>query len=43
MRTPEGSLIMKKIKVSIDDKTYEYQVEEKDIKILLKIIEVFGK
>ena len=34
---------MKKVKVSIDNKTYEYQVEEKDIKILLKIIGVFSK
>ena len=34
---------MKKVKVSIDGKTYEYQVEEKDIKILLKIIEAFSK
>jgi len=34
---------MKKIKVSIDDKTYEYQVDEKDLKILLKVISVFGK
>ena len=35
--------MVKKVKVSIDDKTYEYQVEEKDLKVLLKIIEVFSK
>jgi hypothetical protein len=34
---------MKKVKVSVDDKSYEYQVEEKDLKALLKIIEVFSK
>ena len=39
----EISQIVKKIKVSIDDKTYEYQVEEKDLKVLLKVIEAFSK
>lgn len=34
---------MKKIKVSIDGKTYEYNIEEKDIKTLLKVIEAFSK
>jgi hypothetical protein len=34
---------MKKVKVSVDDKNYEYQVEEKDLKVLLKIIEAFSK
>ena len=34
---------MKKVKVAIDDKTYEYQVEEKDLQILLKIIALFNK
>jgi len=34
---------MKKVKVSIDDKAYEYQAEEKDLKVLLKIIEAFSK
>lgn len=34
---------MKKVKVSIDDKTYKLQVRKEDIEILLKIIEVFNK
>jgi len=34
---------MKKVKFSIDDKIYEFQVEEKNIKILLKIIKAFSK
>jgi len=34
---------MKKIKVSIDDKTYEFQVKKEDIDILLKVIGVFSK
>ena len=34
---------MKKVKVSIDDKTYEYQIEDKDLEALLKIIGVFSK
>lgn len=34
---------MKKVKVSIDDKTYEFQVKKEDIDILLKIIEVSSK
>lgn len=35
--------MMKKVKISIDDKTNEYQVEEKDLKTLLKVIEAFSK
>ena len=35
--------MVKKVKVSVDNKTYEYQVEEKDLKTLLNIIEVFNK
>ena len=35
--------MVKKVKVSVDDKIYEYQVEEKDLKTLLNIIEVFNK
>lgn len=35
--------MVKKVKVSIDNKIYEYQVEEKDLKVLLKVIEVFSK
>jgi hypothetical protein len=35
--------MVKKVKVSVNDKTYEYQVEEKDLKVLLKVIEVFSK
>lgn len=34
---------MKKVKVSIDGKTYEYNIEEKDTKTLLKVIEAFSK
>jgi hypothetical protein len=34
---------MKKVKVSIDDKTYEYQVKKEDIDILLEIIGVFAR
>lgn len=34
---------MKKVKVLVDDKTYEYRIEEKNIENLLKIIEVFSK
>ena len=34
---------MKKVKISIDGKTCEYQIEEKNIENLLKIIEVFSK
>lgn len=39
----EVNLEVKKVKVSINDKIYEYQVEEKDLKILLKVIEAFSK
>ena len=35
--------MVKKVKVSVNDKTYEYQVEEKDLKVLLKVIEAFSK
>ncbi len=35
--------MIKKVKVSIDDKIYEYQVEEKDLDILIKVIGVFSK
>lgn len=34
---------MKKVRVSIDDKTYEYEVEEKDVDTLFKIIDIFSK
>lgn len=34
---------MNKVKVYVDDKNYEYQVEEKDFKTLLKVIEAFSK
>ena len=34
---------MKKVKVVIDDGIYEYQVEEKELQILLKIIALFNK
>jgi hypothetical protein len=34
---------MKKVKVTIDDKTYEFKVDEKDLPILIKVISVFSK
>lgn len=34
---------MNKIKFSVDEKNYEYKVEEKDFKTLLKVIEAFSK
>lgn len=34
---------MNKIKLSTEDKTYEYQIEEKDLKTLLKVVEAFSK
>lgn len=34
---------MKKVKVTIDDKTYEFEVNEKDLQILMKVISVFSK
>jgi len=34
---------MKKVKVFIDDNTYEFQVKKEDIDILLKIIRTFSK
>ena len=34
---------MKKVKVTIDDKNYEFKVDEKDLPILIKVISVFSK
>ena len=35
--TWKGSF-MKKVKVTVDDKTYEFEVDEKDLPILIKVI-----
>ena len=40
--TWKGSF-MKKVKVTIDDKTHEFEVDEKDLPILIKVISVFSK
>lgn len=34
---------MKKVKISIEDKTYEFHIKKEDIDILLKIIGIFAK
>jgi hypothetical protein len=36
-------IIMKKVKVIVDDKAYEYEVDENDLQLLLKLISVFSK
>ena len=40
--TWKGSF-MKKVKVTIDEKTYVFEVNEKDLPILMKVISVFSK
>ena len=35
--------LMKKVKVTINDKTHEFEVDEKDLPILIKVISVFSK
>jgi hypothetical protein len=34
---------MKKVKISIDNKSYEFEVEEKDLKTLLRVIDAFSQ
>ena len=34
---------MKKVKISIDNKSYEFEVEEKDLKTLLRVIDTFSQ
>ena len=35
--------MVKKVKVLIDDKIYEFNIDVKDLKTLIKILEAFSK